>query len=137
MLTKPSKNVAMPPDRPNRWDMVALSLALLVSLTLFLLPTFLFSTEKGDVCVITWDSGETTLSLHTPDTLTIVSHHITLTIEVTEEGVAVTECDCPDKICLQTGTISRAGEMIVCVPADVVIRIPQDSETGGADYVLG
>ena len=39
---------------------------------------------------------------------------------------AVISADCPDKVCVRTGEISRAGEGAVCLPHKLVLRI-----TGG------
>lgn len=38
-------------------------------------------------------------------------------------SVAMTEADCPDKLCVKTGKISKTGESIVCLPHRVVIEI--------------
>ena len=44
-------------------------------------------------------------------------------------GVRVEESDCPTQDCVHTGTITRAGQSIVCLPARVIIRL----EGGTAD----
>jgi len=46
-----------------------------------------------------------------------------LTVETKEGKVAITSADCPNHICVRTGWRSRAGEVIVCVPNKVVVRI--------------
>lgn len=59
----------------------------------------------------------------------------TLTV-VIEDGCAyVAESDCDDGICVATGSIRRSGEVIICAPAGVAVRI-----TGGdadADGIAG
>lgn len=37
--------------------------------------------------------------------------------------VSMTEADCPDKLCVNMGKISRTGETIVCLPHRVVVEI--------------
>lgn len=44
-------------------------------------------------------------------------------IEIDHHMARVIYSDCPAKICVKTGTIHRAGEMIVCAPNKVVVRI--------------
>ena len=112
------------------WD--GITAALVVLLALFLL--FRPAAADGTVCVITWDGGETVLPLGTPDTLVLESRGIELTIAVSEDGVQVTEAGCPDGVCRRTGAIRHAGEIIVCVPAGVVIRIPGET---GEDFIAG
>ena len=45
------------------------------------------------------------------------------TIEISGGSVRMIEADCPDKICVRTGPISRSGQSIVCAPHKVVVTI--------------
>ncbi len=47
-------------------------------------------------------------------------------IEIKDGGITVTDASCPDKICVHTGTIRRAGETIVCLPNRLIITIIKD-----------
>ncbi|UCG44014.1 MAG: NusG domain II-containing protein [candidate division WOR-3 bacterium] len=44
-------------------------------------------------------------------------------IEVQGNRVRISESDCPKRICLQTGWISRPGRPIVCVPKKLLIQV--------------
>lgn len=55
-------------------------------------------------------------------------------IEVTAEGARFADSDCPDRICVETGLLRRAGESAVCLPNRVSVRI---TGSGGADAVTG
>lgn len=48
--------------------------------------------------------------------------------EIKKGSVRMTYADCPDKTCLHSREISKAGESIVCLPNHVVLKI-----TGGSD----
>ena len=52
-----------------------------------------------------------------------------LRLALSPEGVRVEEADCPTQDCVHTGTITRAGQSIVCLPARIIIRL----EGGTAD----
>ena len=52
-----------------------------------------------------------------------------------EWSVRVSDSDCPGQDCVHTGAISRAGQSIVCLPAQVVISIV--STSSDVDAVLG
>ena len=54
-------------------------------------------------------------------------------IEVRHGAIGFIRSDCPDQICVQTGFISRQGQVAVCLPNKVVIAIPSASE--GPDAV--
>ena len=55
----------------------------------------------------------------------------TLRVTATAEGVRVAESDCPARDCVRTGTVSRAGRSIVCLPARIVVTL---HGAGGAGY---
>ena len=47
----------------------------------------------------------------------------TLRVTATAEGVRVAASDCPGRDCVRTGTVSRAGQSIVCLPARIVVAL--------------
>ena len=46
-----------------------------------------------------------------------------LLVAATSEGVHVKASDCPGHDCVRTGTITRAGQSIVCLPARIVVAL--------------
>lgn len=56
---------------------------------------------------------------------------------IIENGqVYIKEADCPDRLCVKQGAISRVGQSIVCLPNKVVIKITgDDSKTDGLDVM--
>lgn len=66
----------------------------------------------------------------------IYSHNgYTLTIRVSGGQVEVLHSDCPGQDCVHAGAISRAGQSLVCLPAQVVIHL--ESGGGGPDVIVG
>ena len=59
-----------------------------------------------------------------------------LRIEVKDGGVAVTESDCPDKICVNTGFIGTAGQTAVCLPNAVSVVVKSEDKNNGVDAVV-
>lgn len=50
-------------------------------------------------------------------------------IVVVEDGtVYMKEADCPDKLCIRQGKISRTGESIICLPNRVTVTIEGDGK---------
>ena len=45
------------------------------------------------------------------------------TVEVGNNRIRIKEASCPDQICVKEGWIEKAGEMIVCMPNRVYIKI--------------
>lgn len=55
-----------------------------------------------------------------------------------EAGIRVAVSDCPTQDCVHTGTITRSGQSIVCLPARIIIRLEGgEREPDGVDAVLG
>lgn len=50
-----------------------------------------------------------------------------------EKGkICFAEAECPDKVCVNTGKISRPGQIAVCIPAKLIIEITgRESLTDG------
>jgi hypothetical protein len=50
---------------------------------------------------------------------------------VAENGkIHFEEANCPDKVCIKTGWISKPGQSAACVPAGIIIKITgEDSDT--------
>ena len=58
---------------------------------------------------------------------------LTNTINITPEGIYVTNADCPDKLCMKMGHIHSPSQVpIVCLPSELVIEIRRDAPTAGA-----
>ena len=58
----------------------------------------------------------------------------TLKVLVQNGKVCVSSSDCPDRLCVESGWISRVGKCIVCLPQKTVIRIVGD---GKVDVTVG
>ena len=55
-----------------------------------------------------------------------------------EAGIRVSRSDCPTQDCVHTGTITRGGQSIVCLPARIVTRLESGTVAPDAvDAVLG
>ena len=55
-------------------------------------------------------------------------------IEIRDGAIGIAYADCPDKTCVKTGFISRVGQICVCVPSRLIIKIEgeqgYDAKTG-------
>ena len=48
------------------------------------------------------------------------------TINITQGVVRMKEANCPDKLCIHQGKISKNGETIVCLPHGLIVEIKSD-----------
>lgn len=44
-------------------------------------------------------------------------------IRISEGKVQILDADCPDKVCIRDGAISKPGQALVCLPNQLVIEI--------------
>ena len=70
------------------------------------------------------------LSLHEEQTLSVPGPLGETLIVIHDGKVHVSASPCRNKICVNSGHISRSGELIACVPNKVVIQILGDEEAG-------
>ncbi len=97
-----------------------------------LICAFLFMTSKNtnDPCVaIIYVDGQEykriDLEKNIEDQLIEIGN---VKIYVSGDGtVKVNQSDCPDKVCMNGGAISKAGSTIACVPNKIVITIVKNN----------
>ena len=97
---------------------------------------FLFSRDAGASCTVSFGQESATFSLADDRVIPVRSNGYALTVVIEKGTVSVTESDCPDGICLNSGAVSRKGQAIVCVPAGVIVRI-DGARTDDADMIAG
>lgn len=129
--------------KPNLWDL--LSVAAIAALAAACAILFRSGLQKAESPVVAIRAdGETVreIALHDAaenETLSFSHNGVTMTLVLNpdgETGVAVKESDCPNEDCIRTGTITRSGESIVCLPARTVITLLH-GESSGVDAVIG
>jgi len=59
----------------------------------------------------------------------------TNTLTIAEGQARMTEADCKDAVCRGTGSISQAGEQIICLPHQVQVRVVS-AEQQKVDVIL-
>ncbi|SHI74461.1 NusG domain II-containing protein [Desulfosporosinus lacus] len=46
---------------------------------------------------------------------------------VAEKGsIKFVEADCPDKICIKTGTLTKPGDRAICLPSKTIVKVEDD-----------
>lgn len=133
MSTNPSQHEL----KFNRFDaLVALIIALLaVAAALwFYLPR----SQSGQLTVVISVAGEETRRVPLSDftETTVTGGSYTLRVSSRDGGVAVTDSDCPTQDCVHTGVIIRAGQSIVCLPAQVVVHL-EGTASDAPDVIVG
>jgi Uncharacterized protein conserved in bacteria len=114
----------------RRGDLVLAAALLVISMAGCLI---LFLPETGREYVSVRKNGEeiALLPLDTDCAFSVGDGNI---IEIKDGTVRMTYADCPDKICVRTGSISHSGQSIVCAPNKVVILIVGGNQKNQSSY---
>ncbi|SDM94129.1 hypothetical protein SAMN05192585_10823 [Acetanaerobacterium elongatum] len=79
---------------------------------------------------------EIDLSRVTQTEIVEIDARLRVKLEVSPGAIRFIESECPDKLCVKTGTLKNPGEYAACLPAGVAVKIV--SKTGaGVDAVAG
>ena len=133
-----------PELRPTGWDgLVVLAVVVLAAASAWMVwrgP----AGEGNLTAVVSVDGAEVErIDLEAYGEPRTYSHNgYTLTVNLRpdgEAGVRVETSDCPTQDCVHTGTITRAGQSIVCLPARIIIQLQGGAQADGdaPDVVIG
>jgi hypothetical protein len=97
--------------------------------------------EAGPSCRVSYN-GEAVLTVPLgKDATFAVPQAPNMRFEIKNGRAAVTHSDCPDKTCVRTGSISRPGQVAVCLPNRIVLSIEADrggdAAAGAPDMIAG
>ena len=108
-------------------ELVLILVILAVSALLYAGTRIIFSKPPMRVEISVDGTVIETLDLNKDTELTVEGWNGGTNHVVIKDGtVHVTEASCPDKVCVNQGTIRRTGEAIICLPTRMIARI-----TGG------
>ena len=104
------------------------SLLILSGLSLFALAAF---RSVGQTVVVEQDGSVVARRpMAVEDTLRVAGPLGVTTIEIAKGRARVLDSPCPHRLCVKAGAIGKAGELVVCVPNRVVVRVEGASRKG-------
>lgn len=111
--------------RPAILDFIIIAAVCAVALSLFALP--FLRPEGSTVKVSIREGAKTTVvrecELSEDQSFELENNGITLKVVIEGGEVFVSHSDCEDRVCVNSGRISKAGQSIICAPAGVVISV--------------
>ncbi|MFA5561958.1 MAG: NusG domain II-containing protein [Eubacteriales bacterium] len=113
-------------------DGVVVAVVLLAALLIWLVP--LLGAAQGQTVVVRTQAETLTYPLAEDRVIDIESGGYHLHLRIEAGTVRVTDTDCPNRLCQKVGTISRVGQVIVCVPAAVLVSIDGEADYDGTSY---
>lgn len=117
--------------KKRRHDAVLGLVLLVIAAALFAVDVIGASGNDGNKTVVVSIDGkkEAEYPLNKDGTHILHGSHLGTNKLVIKDGEAyIEEASCPDKQCVKQGKISKAGEMLVCLPNRVVVKIIHANE---------
>lgn len=108
------------------WDLLLAGAVLLLAGILFLLFR---PGGNGAWAVVTMDGTEIARYALNEDRVVTLGTEEFNVLQISHGTAAVIDADCGDHTCVRTGEISREGEVIVCLPHHLIIRIEGGEKT--------
>ena len=75
-----------------------------------------------------------TYDLNKNQSIQIQNQYGSNTLSIQSGTVSMTESDCRNQICVQTGPIEASGQMIVCLPHQLIAEIIASSDSTAPSY---
>lgn len=130
----------LPKLKPTVWD--ALVVAFVVVLGVIVALSFYGGRQNADgplSVVVSADSAELARGTlqEMNGTHSYTNRGYTLTVEIADGRVDVTDSNCPGHDCQHSPAITRAGQSIVCLPAQIVIHLEGAPATDAPDVIVG
>ena len=120
----------------RRGDLLLILLLLLAALILILSSR---GPAREDVTAIIYNHGAEIARIplqEVRETYNIAIDCIpALTVRVEPGSISFSHAECKDQICVRSGALSRPGQMAVCLPAGVSIRLAGTGTEDGPDAV--
>lgn len=67
---------------------------------------------------------------HDKEVLIKGMNDVELKMIIENGNVYVSDSNCPDKICVNTGSINKTNESVICLPGKIVISLYSEKESG-------
>lgn len=109
----------------KKTDILAYAVVCILAVFLFFLP---FETTQASEVRIQTATAQYRYSLLQDRTVLLESEGITMTLVIENQSVFLLSSDCPDRVCVHTGKITKNQEVILCAPAHVLIQICAEQE---------
>lgn len=106
----------------SKLEIIIIALVVFIGVALLVINKFII--DEGKRVRVKIDGQVIkTLDLNENQTFNIYGDNGTNTLIISNGKAYVKDADCPDKICVSQGKISKEGQSIICLPHKVVIEI--------------
>ena len=111
----------------TKWDKAVICFVLIVALLSYIVFSYVVFGEQAEGVEVLVDGNE--YAFYSFDDITdekiirIETENGFNVLKITEKGAVMTDASCPDKMDVKMGEISKPGQVIICIPNRVSVRI--------------
>lgn len=118
-------------------DLIVYGILITLTVLSVLLPLFGSAVSPDEAKSVRIQCGDTVsvYPLSEPREIVLENRGYTVRVVIENASVSVADSTCRDRICVSSGKADRAGEVIVCLPAHILIAV--EGGSGDADIILG
>lgn len=119
--------------KPTVWDFSVIIFLMFFVLVIMIVPNL--NKESGKYVNIVGDEINEIYDLSQNKEIAISSNGYLLVVIIKDRAVYISESNCEDNICVNTGVIDSLGESVVCAPAKVIVYISGGDSS--VDHIVG
>ena len=123
----------------KKLDIIIIAIVLLISAASYGIITFYQTVQEDKVEVIIKHQGRIikrySFDDDTHETFVYEEDDEINTVVIVNSQVSITEANCRDQICVKTQSISKVGEIIVCLPHQFTVEIASKTKTAELDSI--
>ena len=122
----------------NRYDILLIVFILIVNCSLIYYSSKNIVYSENNKAMIYSDNKlvrEYVINKNFQDEFTIKTENGYNTIKIEDNKIWIKDTDCPDKYCQLQGAISGGGQVIVCLPNKLLIKMVGNDKDNEVDFI--
>ncbi len=122
----------------TEYDIYIIIFLLLVAILLYCVIGFFAASDAPEILEISVDgklyASYTLSDIATPEAVRISTQFGNNTLEISHDGAKMTDSDCKDRLDVKCGKITKAGQVIICIPNRVIVRLLGEDKVDKVTY---
>lgn len=116
--------------KKHKFDIIIVISLIFAAAVSWIIINNIYQSKGNYIEIIVNEKVKDTLPLDKDTEYRITEKDFLNVIKIKDGQVYMEEADCPDKLCVKQGKISKNGQAIICLPHKVVVRVVSEDDSG-------